>query len=101
MALHGLRWPITLLIWLYVLLGVILPLIGIVFVLETGSVILQVASFRLTGRRIFRMSPLHHHYELGGWNEEKITMRFWIVGALAAMLAVVLFLTSVPRGITL
>jgi len=79
----------------------ILPLIGIVFVLETGSVILQVASFQLTGRRIFRMSPLHHHYELGGWNEEKITMRFWIVGALATMLAVVLFLTSVPRGITL
>jgi phospho-N-acetylmuramoyl-pentapeptide-transferase len=72
----------------------ILPLIGIVFVLETGSVILQVASFQLWGRRIFRMSPLHHHYELGGWNEEKITMRFWIVGALAAMLGVVLLFAS-------
>ena len=78
----------------------ILPLIGVVFVLETGSVILQVASFQLTGRRIFRMSPLHHHYELGGWNEEKITMRFWIVGALAAMLGVILFLTSFRPELT-
>ena len=75
----------------------ILPIIGIVFVLETGSVILQVASYQLTGKRIFRMSPLHHHYELGGWNEEKITMRFWIVGALAAMLGVVLLLAVAPR----
>jgi phospho-N-acetylmuramoyl-pentapeptide-transferase len=75
----------------------ILPIIGIVFVLETGSVIVQVASFQLTGKRIFRMSPLHHHYELGGWNEEKITMRFWIVGALAAMLGVVLLLAVAPR----
>jgi phospho-N-acetylmuramoyl-pentapeptide-transferase len=72
----------------------ILPLIGIVFVLETLSVIVQVASYQLTGRRILRMSPLHHHYELGGWNEEKITMRFWIIGALASMLGVVLLLTS-------
>jgi phospho-N-acetylmuramoyl-pentapeptide-transferase len=73
----------------------ILPIIGIVFVLETGSVILQVISFQLWGRRIIRMSPLHHHYELGGWNEEKITMRFWIVGALAAMLGVVLLFASI------
>jgi len=77
----------------------ILPIIGIVFVLETASVILQVASYQLTGKRIFRMSPLHHHYELGGWNEEKITMRFWIVGALAAMLGVVLLLASNPAGL--
>ena len=75
----------------------ILPLIGIVFVLETGSVILQVISFQVWGRRIIRMSPLHHHYELGGWNEEKITMRFWIVGALAAMLGVVLLFASLER----
>ncbi|OGN88220.1 MAG: phospho-N-acetylmuramoyl-pentapeptide-transferase [Chloroflexi bacterium GWC2_73_18] len=79
----------------------ILPLIGIVFVVETGSVILQILSFKLTGRRVFRMSPLHHHFELGGWDEEKITMRFWIVAALAAMLGVVLFLASIqalPAG---
>jgi phospho-N-acetylmuramoyl-pentapeptide-transferase len=76
----------------------ILPIIGIVFVAETASVLLQVASFKLTGRRIFRMSPIHHHFELGGWDEEKITMRFWIVGLLAAMLGVVLFLASLePR----
>ena len=68
---------------------------------ETGSVILQILSFKLTGRRVFRMSPLHHHFELGGWDEEKITMRFWIVAALAAMLGVVLFLASIqalPAG---
>ena len=76
----------------------ILPLIGIVFVVETGAVILQVAYFRATGgRRIFRMAPLHHHFELGGWDEEKVTLRFWIVGVLAAMLGVVLFLATVDR----
>jgi phospho-N-acetylmuramoyl-pentapeptide-transferase len=78
----------------------ILPLIGIVFVVETASVILQIAAYRLTGKRIIRMSPLHHHYELGGWNEEKITMRFWIVGALAAMLGVVLLLASLRPDVT-
>lgn len=70
----------------------LLPLIGILFVLETGSVILQVTSVRLTGRRIFRMSPLHHHFELQGWDEEKITLRFWIVGVLAAVVGVAFYL---------
>jgi phospho-N-acetylmuramoyl-pentapeptide-transferase len=75
----------------------VLPLIGIIFVLETGSVILQVAYFRLTGgRRLFRMSPIHHHFELGGWDEEKITIRFWIVSILAALLGVTLFLATQP-----
>ena len=56
-----------------------LPLVGLVFVIETLSVVIQVAYFKMTGgRRIFRMSPLHHHYELAGWDEEKITLRFWI-----------------------
>ena len=74
----------------------VLPLIGLIFVVETGSVILQVAYFKLTGgRRIFRMSPIHHHFELGGWDEEKITLRFWIVGALAGLLGVTLFLASI------
>jgi len=76
----------------------VLPLIGIIFVLETGSVILQVAYFKVTGgRRLLRMSPLHHHFELGGWDEEKITIRFWIVGILAALLGVTLFLASLDR----
>ena len=74
----------------------VLPLIGIVFVIETLSVLMQVLYFRAThGRRIFRMSPLHHHYELAGWDEEKITLRFWIVGILAGLLGVTLFLASI------
>jgi phospho-N-acetylmuramoyl-pentapeptide-transferase len=75
----------------------LLPLIGIIFVAEVGSVIIQVISYQTTGRRVFRMSPLHHHFELGGWDEEKVTLRFWIVGVLAAMLGVVLFLATVDR----
>jgi phospho-N-acetylmuramoyl-pentapeptide-transferase len=76
----------------------VLPLIGIIFVIETGSVMLQVAYFRVSGgRRLFRMSPIHHHFELGGWDEEKITIRFWILGILAALLGVTLFLASLKR----
>jgi phospho-N-acetylmuramoyl-pentapeptide-transferase len=72
----------------------ILPLIGIIFVLEVASDIIQVGSFKLRHKRVFRMAPLHHHFELGGWDEEKITMRFWIVGALAGMMGVTLFVAS-------
>ncbi len=62
-------------------------IVGLVFVLEAASVLLQVGYFKLTGgRRIFRMSPLHHHFELGGWSETQTVMRFWIVGAFAALL---------------
>ncbi|CAN5519005.1 phospho-N-acetylmuramoyl-pentapeptide-transferase [soil metagenome] len=76
----------------------VLPLIGIIFVVETASVILQVGWYKVSGgRRLFRMSPLHHHFELGGWNEEKIPIRFWIVGILAALLGVTLFLASLDR----
>ena len=65
----------------------LLPLIGGLYVVEAVSVILQVASFKLTGRRIFRMAPLHHHYELSGWSEPKIVVRFWIVSFALALLA--------------
>ncbi len=76
----------------------VLPLIGVIFVIETGSVAIQVAYFRTTGgRRLFRMSPIHHHFELGGWDEEKITLRFWIVAILAGLLGVTLFLASINR----
>jgi phospho-N-acetylmuramoyl-pentapeptide-transferase len=76
----------------------VLPLIGLIFVVETGSVILQVLYFKVThGRRIFRMSPIHHHFELGGWDEEKITLRFWIVAILSGLLGVTLFLSSINR----
>ena len=59
--------------------------VGGVFVLEALSVILQVASFKLTGKRIFRMAPLHHHFELMGWSESKIIVRFWIVALVFAL----------------
>jgi phospho-N-acetylmuramoyl-pentapeptide-transferase len=56
-----------------------------VFVLETASVILQVASFKLTGRRIFKMAPIHHHFELKGWAEPKVIVRFWIISLLLVL----------------
>lgn len=65
----------------------LLPIIAGVFVLEAGSVVLQVASFKLTGRRIFRMSPLHHHFELLGWAETKVVARFYIIAFLFALLS--------------
>ena len=65
----------------------LLPLIGGLYVVEAVSVIIQVASFKLTGRRVFRMAPLHHHYELSGWSEPKIVVRFWIVSFALALLA--------------
>jgi phospho-N-acetylmuramoyl-pentapeptide-transferase len=60
-------------------------LMGGVFVLETASVILQVASFKLTGRRIFKMAPIHHHFELKGWAEPKVIVRFWIISLLLVL----------------
>jgi len=58
---------------------IVLFIMGGIFVLETISVILQVGSYKLTGRRIFRMAPLHHHYELKGWPEPRVIVRFWII----------------------
>ena len=65
----------------------VLIFVGGVFVLEALSVIIQVASFKLRGKRVFKMSPIHHHFELSGWPEEKIVMRFYILGILCALLA--------------
>jgi phospho-N-acetylmuramoyl-pentapeptide-transferase len=62
-----------------------LVLIGGIFVAEALSVMIQVASFKLWGRRVFRMSPLHHHFELGGWAESRVVLRFYIMGALLAL----------------
>ncbi len=64
----------------------VLAIIGGLFVLETVSVIVQVLSFKLTGRRIFRMAPLHHHFEKKGWREETIVVRFWIIAAILALI---------------
>jgi phospho-N-acetylmuramoyl-pentapeptide-transferase len=66
---------------------ILLVFIGGVFVIEALSVILQVASFKLRGKRIFKMAPLHHHFESLGWKEQKIIVRFWIMGLVMALLA--------------
>src|SRR5260221_705035 len=63
----------------------VLAIIGGLFVLETVSVIVQVASFKLTGRRVFRMAPLHHHFEKKGWQEPTIVIRFWIIASILAL----------------
>jgi len=65
----------------------LLPLIGGVFVAEALSVILQVGSYQMRGKRIFKMAPLHHHFELLGWKESKVVIRFWIAGLLLALFA--------------
>ena len=65
---------------------VLLLIIGGVFVIETLSVIIQVLYFKRTGRRVFRMAPLHHHFELSGWAESKVVARFWIIGGMFAIL---------------
>ena len=62
-----------------------LIVVGAVFVAETLSVILQVVSFQLTGKRIFRMAPLHHHYELGGWSENRVVVTFWLAGLISGL----------------
>jgi phospho-N-acetylmuramoyl-pentapeptide-transferase len=61
--------------------------IGGVFVLEALSVIIQVVSFKLRGKRVFKLAPLHHHVELKGWAESKVVIRFWIIGGLFAILS--------------
>ncbi len=66
----------------------LLVIIGGIFVAEAISVILQVASFKLTGQRIFRMSPLHHHFELGGWSETRVVHTFWIAGLILAFIGI-------------
>ena len=57
----------------------VVAIMGGVFVIETLSVIIQVVSFKLTGKRVFRMAPIHHHFELKGWPEPRVIVRFWII----------------------
>jgi phospho-N-acetylmuramoyl-pentapeptide-transferase len=66
---------------------ILLVLVGGLFVIEALSVIFQVGSFRMTGRRIFRMAPIHHHFELSGWSETKVVVRFWIVALIFAVIS--------------
>ncbi len=69
----------------------LLPIIGGIFVLETLSVMIQYVSFKLTGKRVFKMAPIHHHFELLGWAENKVVVRFWIIQAACAALGFVLY----------
>ena len=64
----------------------VLAIIGGLFVLETVSVVVQVVSFKLTGRRVFAMAPLHHHFEKKGWKEPTIVIRFWIIAMILALI---------------
>ena len=66
---------------------IVLAVVGGIFVIETISVMLQVASFKLTGKRVFKMAPIHHHFELKGWPEPKVIVRFWIIGIMLALLS--------------
>ncbi|MFM8279558.1 MAG: phospho-N-acetylmuramoyl-pentapeptide-transferase [Candidatus Limnocylindrus sp.] len=72
----------------------LLPFIGVIFVIETGSVIVQNISKRLFGRRIFTQTPIHHHFEKMGWAETQITFRFWVVGAIGGVISIVIFLAT-------
>src|SRR5699024_2915425 len=71
-------------------LEILLVIIGGVFVIETLSVILQVASFKTRVKRIFRMSPIHHHFELGGWSEWRVVITFWFAGLIFALIGIVI-----------
>jgi phospho-N-acetylmuramoyl-pentapeptide-transferase len=66
---------------------IVLAVVGGIFVIETSSVIIQVLSFKLTGKRVFKMAPIHHHFEEKGWPEPKVIVRFWIVGIILALLS--------------
>ena len=65
---------------------VVLFIMGGIFVVETLSVIIQVASFKLTGKRVFRMAPIHHHFELKGWPEPRVIVRFWIITVILVLI---------------
>lgn len=69
---------------------ILLAVIGVVFVCEALSVIIQVISFKTTGKRVFRMSPIHHHFELGGWKETKVVFVFWMVGLVASIVGLLM-----------
>ena len=73
----------------------ILPFIGFIFVIETLSCIIQITSKKLFKRKVFRIAPVHHHFEAKGWPESKVVMRFWIVGAFATGFGIILSLLTI------
>ncbi|GAB4006871.1 hypothetical protein GCM10029992_59000 [Glycomyces albus] len=75
----------------------LLPIIGGLFVIITFSVMIQITSFKLTGRRVFRMSPLQHHFELAGWSEVTIVVRFWIIAGIGVAIGLGFFFADFLR----
>jgi len=75
----------------------LLPILGALFVITTASVMIQVTSFKLTGRRVFRMSPIQHHFELAGWSEVTIVVRFWIISGIGVAIALGFFFADFLR----
>ena len=69
----------------------LMVIIGVIFVAEAASVVIQVGYFKATGKRVFRMAPIHHHFENGGWAETTVVVRFWLIAALMAMSGFALF----------
>ena len=69
---------------------IVLMVMGGVFVMETLSVIIQVASFKMRGKRVFRMAPIHHHFQANGWPQYKVTMRFWLFTAITGIIGIYL-----------
>jgi phospho-N-acetylmuramoyl-pentapeptide-transferase len=78
----------------------LLPVVGLLFVIISMSLIIQIISFRTTGKRVFRMSPLHHHFELAGWSEVNIVIRFWIIAGIGAAIGVGLFYGDFLRAVS-
>lgn len=74
--------------------ALLLPIIGVLLVLESASVIIQVTSKKLFKRKVFLSAPIHHHLEAKGWSEPKIVMRFWIISGVAAVVGVILYLVD-------
>jgi phospho-N-acetylmuramoyl-pentapeptide-transferase len=77
----------------------LLLVMGLLFVIITMSLIIQIISFRTTGKRVFRMSPLHHHFELAGWSEVNIVIRFWIIAGIGVTVALGLFYGDFLRNV--
>ena len=78
----------------------LLIIIGGIYVLEAMSVIIQVLAFRFTGKRVFKMAPIHHHFEMLGWSETKVMIRFWIITGVFAGAGFALYFISVLRDIS-
>jgi phospho-N-acetylmuramoyl-pentapeptide-transferase len=74
--------------------SLLLPIIAVVFVLESAAVIIQVASKKIRGKKIFLSAPIHHHFEAMGWHETQITMRFWMINAIGAIVGLIIFLVD-------